>query len=888
MKSRTSSVTSSSRRRERAPGILPGENAIPFEAPDYDVLTRQDAGGTLNRIPGATYRLQFNADFTLEQAREVVDYLHGLGVTDFYASPLFQAGPNSTHGYDTCSHSQIGESLGGEEAFKKLATALRERGMGLLLDVVPNHMGACASNAWWWDVLKHGRESQYARYFDIDWERGGDKLVLPVLGSHLPEVIRAGELKLVDDGGELLIAYYDNRFPIAPRSRSSRGNETFTEHDWLKLLDAQHYRLASWRVGPSEINYRRFFDVTGLVAMRMEDEEVFAATHEKLFEMVERGAVTGLRIDHPDGLRDPREYFERLHRVAADSLANSHQLFIVGEKILSGSEPLPTDWPIAGTSGYDFLVKLNSLFVARENERSMTDIYREFTGNSESFDDIAYRSKKRVLNLSFIGDVDALAGRLDSFARCEFTRTELREAIVEFIACFDVYRTYVTEKTDGLSPQDRDVLARALSTAKQRAPQLTKAIEFLHSVLSLKAELPPSQPRNAREFVLRFQQLSGPAAAKGIEDTAFYNFHRLVSLNEVGGDPGEFGTGVEAFHEGSHLRAKHWPHSLLATATHDTKRGEDTRARINVLSEIPNEWRAAALRWRDMNGRLKTNASSMEMPDANDEYLLYQTLVGTWTASGSTEEYRDRIAEYMLKAIKEAKQRTSWTEPNDHYEKATVDFVQRVLAPANAEFLGDFVEFQRKISFFGVFNSLSQTLLKLTSPGVPDIYQGCELWDLSLVDPDNRRPVDFALRRELLEHVRDEESLRESWPESHGALKLFLIERVLKFRNAHRELFDAGDYLPLETGSDHLCAFARKHGEKTCITIATRLICTLVRGREMPPIGRKVWPSERINTDHIAATKWRNVITGEEFMADGAISIAEALKSFPVALLASA
>jgi (1->4)-alpha-D-glucan 1-alpha-D-glucosylmutase len=859
MKSRTSSTPNISRRRSRG--------AVGVSLAKVRTRTReQDSKRTLNRIPGATCRLQFNATFTLQHAGGIVDYLRALGVTDVYASPLLQAGPESTHGYDTCSHSRIGACLGGDEAFQRFSDVLHGNGMGLVLDIVPNHMGACAANAWWWDVLKRGQQSPFAKLFDIDWQRGGGRIVLPVLGDELEKIRAARQLSFSSDAREFLLNYFENRFPLSPRSFASP-----------EVLDQQHYRLVHWMRGADEINYRRFFDVDGLVALRMEDARVFAMTHRRVLELVRRGRVTGLRVDHPDGLCDPQEYFERLQ-----ARCGKRRLFVVAEKILSGDEPLPGDWPIAGTTGYDFLNDVNGLFVSRGNERPMTEIYHDFTGCTEEFTEIAYKSKKRVLHKSFAGDVQALANRLATAVG--ENAESLRDALFELIACFPVYRTYVRAETTRLSAADIASLTQAFAAARLRAATLEPEFDSLEEILFLRRN-----GAGLREFILRFQQLTGPAAAKGIEDTAFYRFNRLVSLNEVGGEPARFGISSDEFHARNRERAKHWPHTLLATATHDTKRGEDTRARINVLSEIPAAWREAVFRWRDLNAAYKTDVNGAPAPDANDEYLFYQTLVGTWTAEGSTENYRGRIAEYMAKAIKESKRHTSWTEPNEGYEVATRRFIESVLAPSNGKFLGDFVEFQRKVAFFGIFNSLSQTLLKLTSPGVPDIYQGTELWDFSLVDPDNRRSVDFSFRKKILEQLRSADRPHLEAEAQHGAVKMFLIQRTLEIRNRHRQLFDRGDYLPLQVNGsarEHVCAFARVSGRTVALTLAPRLACTLVRGKEVPPVGERVWRDTKVVLPpQLAAHRWLNVLTGECLDQARRLSLGEVLNAFPVALL---
>ena len=876
-----------------------------------------------NRVPDATYRLQFHADFTLDQARQIVGYLHQLGITDIYASPLFRPAPGSTHGYDICSHGEIGKHLGGMDAFQKLTTALHEHGMGLLLDVVPNHMGTHATNAWWWDVLKHGRSSRYAHFFEIDWDARAEtlagKVLLPVLGAPLTEVI--DELKLLREDGEWLVTYYDMRFPIAPRTPielldviNVNGNKDGTRNAMLAILDAQHYRLAYWRA-LNEINYRRFFDVSSLVALRMEDEEVFRATHQKVFQLIENGQVTGLRVDHPDGLRDPREYFQWLQDAFGAVTADNKQLYVVAEKILAGPERLPADWPVAGTTGYDFLNQVNGLFVAAENEPAMTDIYREFAGGSEDFRQVAYLSRKRVLDLSFAAEVNSLARAAHGLFNADRTRRdlsleELRFALGELIACFPTYRTYVRKSSRDLCPRDLGVINEALRAALEKAGHLAEAIHFVASLLTFQFKVPAEQEADALEFILKFQQLTGPAAAKGIEDTAYYNYHRLVALNEVGGDPDQFGISVPAFHRANGLRAEHWPHSLNATMTHDTKRGEDARSRISVLSEMPGGWRSAVFRWRDVNARYKTVLRGEPAPDANDEYLFYQALVGAWPAEllaapglacperlqvdeRMLSNFRARIGDYMLKAIREAKRQTSWTDASPAYEQATGEFVKCALASGNSEFLADFMEFNRSVAFFGAINSLSQTLLKLTSPGVPDVYQGTELCDLSLVDPDNRRAVDYEERRRLLESFKDGARMDFDGDDLlSGKVKMFLLWKVLNYRQAHRELFNCGNYRILRTTgarSNHLCAFARAWRDEYVAVICPRLCWILNHGEITSPCSPESWLDEELDLTDMPARRLRNVLTGEDLAMDaaGRIPIAEVLRTFPVALLAT-
>jgi len=880
----------------------------------------------MKRIPNATYRLQFNRAFTFSQARGILDYLRDLGISDVYASPLFQAGPGSTHGYDTCSFGKINPNIGSPEDFDRFTADLKERGFGLLLDLVPNHMSATLANPWWVDVLENGRASQYARFFDIDWNSSNsalrEKVLLPVLGDHYGKELEAGKLRLVSEGGKCFITYYDRKFPVNQSSLAAKGIKN-GEHEKLNgvagnarsfdnldaLIESQHYRLAYWRVAAEEINYRRFFDVTEMVALKMESPEVFRETHQLIFEWLAQGRITGLRIDHPDGLWNPKEYLERLQK--------DHPLYVVVEKILCGDEPLPRDWPADGTTGYDFLNRVNGLFVDAKHAVAFDDIYLELTGADTGIAEIIYRSRKQMLEKSFASELNSLAHRLADLATStrsgrDLTFSQLRGALEKVIANFPVYRTYITEKSGAVSEQDRAVIENAVNSARQHAGKSIEpgTFDFVERLLRLErfADWDESAVKRAREFVMKFQQLTGPAMAKGLEDTAFYRFNRLISLNEVGSEPGKFGLSLAEFHEANSRTADSWPHTLLASATHDTKRGEDARARIDVLSEMPGEWRDAVTRWAEMNRSHKTATRSATV-SANDEYLFYQTLVGAWPGDfhddDSLKSFRERVAAFMLKAVKEAKTNTSWTEPNTDYEKMLREFVERTLsAGTNNRFLADFQSFARRVAFFGRFNSLAQTLLKLTSPGVPDFYQGAELWDLSLVDPDNRRPVDYEARKKLMADLKNSfEKLTDAdgsffsallRDEKPGAAKQFLIWRALNFRATRRDLFDSGEYIPLSASSEvqqHVCAFARRSKEQQTIVIAPRLVFGLARGKETPPIGEEIWKENLLRLPQARpGDLFRNVFTREMAPVvekDGtvALELRQALKSFPVALL---
>jgi (1->4)-alpha-D-glucan 1-alpha-D-glucosylmutase len=849
------------------------------------------------RILVATYRLQFNGHFTLAHARDLLGYLRALGISDIYASPLFLATPESAHGYDVCSFEEINPSIGSKEELERIAAELRAVGMGLLLDIVPNHMGTHPSNCWWQDVLRHGAKSKFANYFDINWHSAvpglKGKVLLPVLGDHYAKALERGELQVATEGDAVHLAYFAHKFPLAPESIEKFGLKRPVEpllrrlngkpgdpasfNDLHALIEMQNYRLAYWRVGPQEINYRRFFDVTALVSVRVEEEEVFHAAHRFVFDLLQAGTITGLRIDHPDGLRDPERYLQRLQENAGS------KTYVVVEKILSADERLPEKWPVSGTTGYDYLNYLNGIFIRQDNADRFTGIYHQFTGSLESYETIAYRSKQEVLNRLFVSEVNALTARLKNIAAqsrygADLAEAQLRTAIVDFIAGFPVYRNYVTEEDQELSAKELSYIEEGCATANRHSSLSDKeALKFLARVLSLECfpDFSESLCGEAREFAIRFQQLSGPATAKGLEDTAFYRYTRFVSLNEVGGEPRRFGQSLEEFHAYNRHKAEQWPHSMLATSTHDTKRGEDVRARLNVLSEIPDEWQKAVNRWRDLNASLKTHGA----PTPNDEYLLYQTLVGTWVETSDLPGYTKRIQEYMLKAMREAKAATSWTDPNEEYESAVTEFIGRLMA--SSRFIDELSTFVEPIAFFGMFNSLAQVVIKTCSPGVPDFYQGTELWDLSLVDPDNRRPVEYRLRKKLLGEVQEKSprELLQNW--KSGAVKMFTMLSALRARHQYREIFE-GDYRPLSiTGprDKHVIAFRRTAKSGSIVVAVPRFLCTLTGGKLAYP--EPGWWGET-SVSFSGAWRFKNLFTNE---TQTALGCADLFRTFPAAIL---
>ncbi len=847
----------------------------------------------------ATYRLQLHSGFTFDDAAEIVDYLAELGVSHVYLSPILQAAEGSTHGYDVVDHSRLNAELGGDTAYDRLSDVLASRGMGQVVDIVPNHMAIGDANDWWWDVLENGPSSRWAGAFDIDWDTAGptnQKVLLPFLGDHYGRVLEAGELRLERDGGSYVVRYHDHVVPVSPRTlddlllstaeifgsdelaslavalgrlppSTATDDESCTERHRDKevlrsqlarlleenvqlaravtgavtavnddpdalhaLLERQNYRLAYWRMAGQELDYRRFFDVPTLIGLRVERRRVFDDVHQKVLELVKAGRVEGLRVDHIDGLRDPAGYLRRLHEETGGT-------FVVVEKILERDELLPPTWPVAGTTGYDFLNVVGGLFVDPAGEETLTELFRQLVGADEAprWDDVVHEGKNLVLREVLGSDVNRLVNLLT--AVCErhrrhrdHTRRELHETVWEVLACFPVYRTY---GRPGQAPSDADaaVVEEALERAAER--RLTSDPELFSFVRDLLLLRVPGDVET--DFALRFQQATGPVMAKGVEDTAFYRYNRLTSLNDVGGDPGRFGTSVEEFHAHNRHMADEWPATMLATSTHDTKRSEDVRARIGLLSELPGRWADAVGRWTAMNERHKTvTDDGRVLPDANAEHLLYQTLVGAFPIDA------ERAGDYMEKATREAKEHTSWIDPDPTYDKALRGFVEAILA--DAAFTADLVEFVGPLVDRGRVVSLAQTLLKLTAPGVPDLYQGTEVWDLSLVDPDNRRPVDYAARRSLLEKVRHLGPHDVRALDDEGATKLWTTWKALGVRRDHPEVFAGGAYEPVVgvgARAGHVVGFVR--GGKVA-TIVPRLVLGLARAGgwgdttiELPP-----------------------------------------------------
>ena len=876
------------------------------------------------RIPSSTYRLQLHKGFTFDDAAGIAEYLHGLGLTHVYSSPYLQAAPGSMHGYDVVDHQRVNEELGGRQAHERFSKRLGENGLGQVLDIVPNHMSLGKENRYWWDVLENGVTSRYASFFDIDWqpqeERLRDKVLVPILADQYGRALQNGDVKLVRKETSFQVETSGQSLPAAPTSLPvilHRAAE-YAKSDTLSFLSAsfarlpqpeswdrrvilarnrdkvvlftllarlcaeesgvcgaidraiselnanldalddflnqQYYRLAYWKTADQQLGYRRFFDVNTLIGLRMEREHVFEETHALMIEWLRAGVLDGVRVDHPDGLRDPLEYFKRLREHVPEG-------WIIGEKILEPGEFLRESWPVDGTSGYDFMNTVFGVLLAPEGMTELSKIYGEFSGEPTSFPPIAHDKKMLVMEQALGSDVNRLTTLFVEICECnrnqrDFTRVEIQRAIREVAACFAIYRTYVQPDRDEITDGDRVQVEQATQCAKDNRTDVDSSLfDFIADVLTMRV-----RGKKETEFVLRFQQFTSPVMAKGVEDTAFYCYNRLVAACEVGGDPGRNGVSVDEFHAyNAHMQATQ-PLSMTTLSTHDTKRADDVRARLAVLTEIPREFRKSLRRWSRMNAKWMGSTSI----DRNTEYFFYQTLIGAWPLS------KERTHTYMEKATREAKQQTSWTANNKGFEEALNRFIEGTFD--SPDFLEEMEEFVARVREPGRVNSLAQTLLKNTSPGVPDLYQGSELWDLSLVDPDNRRPVDYELRARLLgeiKHLTVDEIVARG---DEGLTKLWTVHQSLMLRREHPEWFrqDAG-YTPLAVRGrrqEHVIGYLR--GESVA-TIVPRLPLTV----------GNAWADTMVT---LPAGSWINRLSGEGY-GGGLLRVDALFAKFPVALL---
>jgi (1->4)-alpha-D-glucan 1-alpha-D-glucosylmutase len=850
--------------------------------------------------PLSTYRLQLTKDFTFDDAVRIVPYLKSLGISHVYSSPFFKARPGSTHGYDVVDHRAFNPELGGEDGFARLSKALKDAGLGLILDFVPNHMAVGPMNPWWMEVLEWGPKSPRAASFDIAWEllpfRPGGGVLLPVLGKPYGEALTAGEIELKYDAarGSFSAWYFDNRFPINPQRYSDiiktvvataqaggepAGRELLSladantrpgtpsykdtpafkqrlaavaggaaiiergltayraDHEGgvnllHRLLERQHYRLADWHLAMSGINYRRFFDINELAGLRVEDPHTFGEMHGLVARLVAADQLQGLRLDHIDGLLDPMAYTRRLQQMIRRirPAQGRKPYYVVVEKILADGEPMPAFPGVAGTTGYEWLNTISRLLVDQRGRDKLDALWRETDPACGDFSAVLDAAKARVLETIMASEFNVLVQLLGRIAAGHYTTRDyatdrLREALRTYVIEFPLYRTYVT--ANGCSDGDRAIIERTVAAAKRRWQGTDAGIfDFIRDALTLDLVgngLPYSRPR-VRKFALKMQQFTGPMAAKSLEDTTFYRYHALLGLNEVGGDPILPALSVAEFHARMAARSKHWPHGLTATATHDTKRGEDARTRILALSEIPDLWAEHVREWRRLNAPLLASANGKRSPSRAHEYMLYQALVGAWPLGGIDEGFADRIEAYAIKAAREGKLETSWLNPNENYEQGLREFVHAIFDRKRAApFLASFAALARRTALLGALSSLTQLVLKATMPGVPDFYQGTELWDFALVDPDNRRPVDFAARQAALVAKPDWSALAENWPD--GRIKLALTQRLLALRNELPAVFRDGNYEPVEvTGPprDHIVAFRRTAGRNRVVVAVAR------------------------------------------------------------------
>ena len=879
----------------------------------------------MRHIPRSTYRLQMNAHFTFDDASAIVGYLQDLGISHVYCSPYLQAAPGSMHGYDVVDHQQVNEELGGAAGHQRFSSRLAEVQLGQVLDIVPNHMAIGTHNRYWWDVLENGPSSRYATWFDIDWHSSEvklqNKVLIPVLGDQYGRILAAGQIKIEQHAEEFRVRYSEHLFPLSPRSLapvlqkaadllredtlgfiadslsrlptpdaedpasvqerhrdkdvvySLLGRSCAERRDVCEaisnaiqtingdidalddLLNQQHYRLAYWRTADQELGYRRFFDVNTLIGLRMERQHVFDATHCRIIEWLDSGVLDGIRVDHPDGLRDPQQYFDRLRSRAKDA-------WIIGEKILEPGEVLRKSWPIDGTSGYDFLNVCNNLLVSGEGLREFNTIYGEFTGRTESFDQMAHEKKLNVEQEALGSDVNRLASQFVEICegnrdRRDYTRAEIRRAIREVASCFSVYRTYVVAERNEVTDEDRREIESAVARAKENRTDIDGGLfDFIADVLTLR-----QRGALESEFLLRFQQFTSPVMAKGVEDTAFYCFNRMVGLNEVGGAPANDGLTIEEFHQYCAGIQNTFPLTMNTLSTHDTKRCDDVRSRLAALTEIPGRWKSALQRWSRTNAGFKTN----NLPDRNTEYFIYQTLLGAWPIN------EERLGAYLEKATREAKEQTTWTQQNKEFEDALRRFIQRILK--SSDFIADLEGVVSRLNHPGRLNSLAQSLLRYTAPGIPDTYQGSELWDYRLVDPDNRTAVDYALRQSMLAQLKGGLSPEEIMRlEESGMPKLWIAYRALTLRRDHPEWFgEQGTYEPMAAvgpKSAHLIGFLR--GGHVAVVV--------------PRWNIKRSDSWAGTTIDIPQGTWRNLLT-DDLLRGGRLRIQSLLNRFPVALI---
>lgn len=924
--------------------------------------------------PLSTYRIQFHYEFPLKKAHALIDYFQDLGISHIYSSPLLAARPKSLHGYDIIDPSKLNPEICSYDELKSFSEALKKHSMGMILDIVPNHMLIShPQNPWWQDVLQKGSQSEFAEYFDIDWSPARrilkGKILLPILFQSYGQALENQMIKLTLIKGEFFVEVSglplktnlkswnavliplleevhklfstpsDAYIQLKEIVESITNNETFSQDFIQKTSDAldevlqkhpkiqellqaqllhlngekgnkqsfiflhnflqnQFYRLSFWRIANYEINFRRFFDITEYAALCMEKQQVFEQSHQLIKKLCFAGIIQGLRIDHIDGLRNPRLYLEQLKNYCAPS-------YTVAEKILIDNEELPSNWPLEGTVGYDFLNQLNSLYFYLPYRKALIEIYQTFTDNRIKLEDLHYVCKKFILDNVLYSELYTLTRYLTQISENnphsqDFTEEGLRKALTDIVAFLPVYRTYM-ESHMAVSESDHNYITQAVFKAKRKnAFNNTMLFDFIHDLLLHKFDKDQWKPFLGliENFVMKFQQLTGPVMAKSIEDTAFYRYYPLLSLNEVGTSLRHQEHSLDFFHKRNLSRFEFWPFSMLATSTHDTKRSEDVRARLNVLSEIPKRWKNALIRWNRLNRKFKVNQEDESAPDANEEYLIYQTIIGAWplTPMGKEEHsaFIERIKNCIQKSLKEAKIHTSWINPNEEHDQQINAFIESILKYDKKNlFLKNFKHFILNILPFGMLNSLSQIVLKLTAPGIPDIYQGNEIWDFSLVDPDNRHPVDYELRKKMLHEIKYQGDAFTHYlknPES-GHIKLLMTQTLLQYRKQYPDLFLEGVYLPLTVQgplADHFIAFARIHKDKTLIVISGRYFTFLMKDFNTP-MKETLWQEHSIELPlEFIGLRFKNLFSGKAMeVRNRTLSLQDCLSNFPLSVLAT-
>nr|WP_244259197.1 malto-oligosyltrehalose synthase [Cupriavidus gilardii] len=886
----------------------------PGAAPAADHVA--DRGNTI--VPRATARLQLHAGFTFADAERQVDYLASLGVSHLYLSPIFTAKPGSTHGYDVTDFQRINPELGGEAGFVALAGRARAAGLGVIIDIVPNHMAASSThNRWWADVLARGAESPYAGHFDIDWHSPDPelhgKVLLPILGRPYWETLQAGEIAIRSDGQRHWLQYGEHEVPLSEESmasfdagRDGTSFDTATPGGLERLhalLEQQNYRLAWWRTAADELNWRRFFEVSELVAVRVEQPPVFDDVHALVLRLAREGLIDGVRVDHVDGLADPGGYCQQLRgQLNAAMAARGARPWIVIEKILAEHETLRTEWQIDGTTGYDFMDEVGAVLHDGAGEATLTTLWQRVSGDSQEYGEQVRQARRHLLSRFLVTEFEGACRRLHACARAEpatrdLTLASWRRALAALLEPLEVYRTYLGEHA--WSREDRLRLETAAEFARRAVrPDDTATVDRLLAWLCAG----PHASRGLREARARVQQLMPPLAAKAAEDTMFYRYGRLLSRNEVGSHPATLAMPPDRFHARMAVRAQVWPHAMLATATHDHKRGEDMRMRLAVLSELAPEWQAAVGEWEARALRLAGGLASgptsglagsgeRASPDGADRLMLYQTLVGAWppelpaerdVGDDAVQALLERVGAWQTKAVREAKRHGHWTRPDEAYEQAYAGLLQAI---AQSDLLGSVARFAQRIAPAGALNSLAQTLLQLTAPGVPDRYQGTEGWDFSLVDPDNRRPVDYEALRAALACTAGWQTWLEQWRD--GRIKVQLVRALLAARQQQPALFRDGAYRQVHgegPAASHLLAFERRHGDERAIAITARLAARLVQDR--PAIAQAAWGDTLLCVGEPGASRWTDALTGRTLSApNGRLRVADVLDPLPVALL---